>query len=488
MENITENRNIPIPIGVINLKDLFLLNTEFIFSIPDYQRPYVWDEEKVETLFKDIAEELKSDTQQNNYYLGAILMHKKNDNELEIIDGQQRITTLLILDYIINNDTSLIKQLENQLQLKYNSPISQENIERNKKFIIQNKDRFFSDIQLQSMLEYLIFTVIVTQSEDDAFAFFDTQNNRGVKLSAVDFLKSYHLKSLKGESEETAKQKLAAKVWDKSNQNQFLDKLFNLYLWRGRAWKGKKVEYENKDKVLLEFQKKTKPKPKDNSVTLFANNKNRLATSIQFSVKKGINIRTNDISLQASPKDYPFTLRQPIEKGMSFFLFTEKYNSLYKYIFQENHDHETELFKLNEFYKSVYKASGFSHYFTDVFELCVILYFDKFEESQLLEFTLWLDYLLGAYRIKQNSIVAQTPIKIIREGEQNLLDIIDGAFLQEEIFEFLQNITPKEYYQSTVGGNGVQGNYKREVLKYYGKEASADLDKKQEWIYAKLKN
>jgi len=485
MTEITENRNIAI--GVNNLKDLFLSNTEFTFSIPDYQRPYVWDEEKIEALFKDIAEELKPDAALQSYYMGAILMHEKKANVLEIIDGQQRITTLLILDFILNADKSLIKQQEHQLQLFYNSSKSQENIARNKSYILQNKDRFFSDSQLKKILENLIFTVIVTKSEDDAFVFFDTQNNRGVKLSAVDFLKSYHLKALKGESEEIEKQKLAAKSWDKSNQNQFLDKLFNLYLWRGRAWKGKKVEYENKDKVLLEFQKRTKPKPKDNSVTLFANNKNRLATSIHFSAKKGIKICTNNISLQANPIDYPFSMRQPIEKGMSFFLFTEKYNSLFRFIFLENHEPETELFKVREFYKSVYEASGFSHYFTDIFKLCVVLYYDKFEETTLLEFTLWLDYLLGSYRIKQKSIVGQTPIKIIRDGQQNLLDIIDGAFLPEEVIEFLKNITPEEFYQTPVIGSGVQGSYKKEIIRYYGEEETSELINKQKWIYAKLK-
>jgi hypothetical protein len=485
---ISQTANSDIEIGVNNLKDLFLSNATFKFSIPDYQRPYVWDEEKIEALFKDIAEEFKLNALQQSYYMGAILMHLKPGNILEIIDGQQRITTLLILDYILNANNSLIKQQEHQLQLFYNSPKSQENIVRNERYIIQNKDRFFSDVHLKAILEKLIFTVIVTNSEDDAFVFFDTQNNRGVKLSAVDFLKSYHLKALKGENEETEKQKIAAKAWDKSNESQFLEELFNLYLWRGRSWKGKKVEYENKDKVLFEFQKRTKPKPQDNSITLFANNKNRLASSIHFSAKKGINMCTNNISLQANPIDYPFSLRQPIEKGMSFFLFTEKYNSLYKYIFLEKHEPKTELFKLTYFYKSVYEASGFSHYFTDIFKLCVIQYYDKFEENRLFEFALWLDYLLGAYRIKQKSIVAQTPVKIIRDEQQNLLDIIDSAFLPDEVIEFLQTVTPNTFYETKVIGDGVQGRYAQKIASYFDLKSISELIDKKKWIYAKLKN
>ncbi len=483
-----KNDSDKIAIGINNLKDLFVLNPGFSFSIPDYQRPYVWDKEKLATLFKDISEELDPNIPEQVYYMGAILLHQKNGKSLEIIDGQQRITTLLILDYIINAESSLILNREDQLQLFYNSPVSQENIVSNEQYIINNKEHFFSNNQLNNILEKLIFTVIVTKSEDDAFVFFDTQNNRGVKLSAVDFLKSYHLKALKGENEETDKQRIAAKNWDKSNQNQFLDMLFNVYLWRGRVWKGNKVDYENKDKILREFQLRTRPKPKDDSISLFANSKNRLASSIIFSIKKGININTNNISLQISPIDYPFSFRQPIEKGMSFFLFTEKYNSLFRYIFLENHKDGTALHQLREFYEIVYQASGFSHYFTDLFKLCIILYFDKFEDCKLLAFALWLDYLLGSYRIKQKSIVAQTPVKILKEKNQNLLDIIDGAFLPDEIIEFLLSITQEDYYDYQVSGNGVQGRYKRQLEIYFEKPENSELTSKQQWINAKLQN
>lgn len=472
-------------IGVSSLKNLFEQNSSFKFAIPDYQRPYVWNEEKVEALLKDIAEDISANQEATTYYMGVILIHQKENGLLEIIDGQQRITTLLMFDFIANGESSLINTRKKQLKLNYNSPKSQENIIKNKKFIETTKDTFLTTQQQVELLEKLIFTVIITRSEDDAFVFFDTQNNRGIKLSAVDFLKSYHLKALKGESEEIEKQKLVAKVWDNSNHNQFLDVLFNKYLWRGRSWIGRKVEYENQDKVLFEFQKRTREKPISHTITLFANNKNRLASSIVFSAKKGISICTNAISLNANPKDFPFSFRQPIEKGMSFFLFTEKYNSLYRHIFKTEHEEHTALYELNKFLKDVYEASGFSHYLMDVFKLCVILYYDKFEEDRLFDFGLWLDYLLGAYRIKQKSIVAQTPIKIMRDEQQNLLDIIDRAYLPDEIIDFLQTITPKSYYETEVKGDGVQGKYKTKLKDYYNKSENDSLVEKRNWIYAK---
>src|SRR5690606_579402 len=98
-----------------------------------------------------------------------------------------------------------------------------------------------------SILGKLIFTVIITNCEDEAFTFFDSQNNRGVSLGAVDFLKSYHLRELKDKIDIQTK---FVKQWDSNNANQFLDELFSQTLWRSRNWKGKNIQFENKDLIL----------------------------------------------------------------------------------------------------------------------------------------------------------------------------------------------------------------------------------------------
>jgi uncharacterized protein with ParB-like and HNH nuclease domain len=73
------------------------------YLIPEYQRPYEWDEDKCRTLWDDILEFAIPDNSPNNfdsnkeeYFLGSIVTFK-NDELLEVIDGQQRITTLLLL-------------------------------------------------------------------------------------------------------------------------------------------------------------------------------------------------------------------------------------------------------------------------------------------------------------------------------------------------------------------------------------------------------
>ena len=74
------------------------------FLIPDYQRPYAWKEDLCQTLWDDIFsfafpdnnKDAFSDTDAE-YFLGSIVTFKNEENKLEVIDGQQRLTTLMLL-------------------------------------------------------------------------------------------------------------------------------------------------------------------------------------------------------------------------------------------------------------------------------------------------------------------------------------------------------------------------------------------------------
>jgi len=68
------------------------------FIIPDYQRPYKWDVEKCETLWNDIENFAITEAKTGaDYFLGTIVSYMNDENNLEIIDGQQRITSLLLM-------------------------------------------------------------------------------------------------------------------------------------------------------------------------------------------------------------------------------------------------------------------------------------------------------------------------------------------------------------------------------------------------------
>jgi uncharacterized protein with ParB-like and HNH nuclease domain len=116
--------------------------------------------------------------------MGTILLYKYADNNeefYEIIDGQQRITTLTILYSLIDENT-----YPSKLQLSFSSQESINNIVIAKKYFEVNNEKI---VQIKAIFEKLKFTVITTASQDEAFTFFDTQNSRGVKLKAIDYLK-----------------------------------------------------------------------------------------------------------------------------------------------------------------------------------------------------------------------------------------------------------------------------------------------------------
>lgn len=81
-----------------NIKDL--LGDDVRFIIPEYQRPYSWEEDQCETLWEDILKTFDSgeDNDMPEYFLGSIVTYQEGSKkELSVIDGQQRITTFTLI-------------------------------------------------------------------------------------------------------------------------------------------------------------------------------------------------------------------------------------------------------------------------------------------------------------------------------------------------------------------------------------------------------
>lgn len=75
----------------------YIFSQQFDYHIPPYQRPYAWTEEEGETLFDDLYDFYQTE-QSDNYFLGSIVLKKEEDKPpADVIDGQQRLTTLTIL-------------------------------------------------------------------------------------------------------------------------------------------------------------------------------------------------------------------------------------------------------------------------------------------------------------------------------------------------------------------------------------------------------
>lgn len=79
--------------------------SDYDFRIPDYQRPYAWEAEQATQLLDDLVEALDRDTDEP-YFLGSVvLVKRKESSDAEVIDGQQRLTTVTILLAVLRDLT-----------------------------------------------------------------------------------------------------------------------------------------------------------------------------------------------------------------------------------------------------------------------------------------------------------------------------------------------------------------------------------------------
>ncbi|MCI0922741.1 DUF262 domain-containing protein [Sphingobacterium rhinopitheci] len=493
-------------IGTIEIDKLFHdLNIKL--SIPDYQRPYVWTKEHIEDLLQDWKDHFfkeqnfKSDA--IDYFMGSIMIHN-NNGIYEVIDGQQRLTTLLIMDYAWNGVNSVLHK--GIFSFNYQSKISAEHILENRNLLVNLKDSLVVQ-SFNEIIKKLVCSVIITQSEDDAFVFFESQNNRGVPLDEVDYFKSYHLRELNNYPHYL---RHFAKKFDQVNalnnskvktkpHLKSLNEIFIQQLWRARYWSKNKLLFATRKSLLDNFQKNTVVFDAVDNIKLYPSFRNTLGTSLQFNKQMQPELKSTIRLYGDDSLDIPFTINQPIQKGIGFFLYTEKYTSIFNYLFRDEFEGDIKMIT-----KLIYQL--YNEYFINLYQLAVVMYYDKFGAEKIEEFCKWLEHFMGAFRMNRSSIVEQSPIVLLRDYG-NVLLMIEQAYLTNEVLHNLKNSIPEKYYQGFVyrsnedGGTSIhhndasekklsnaRQNYYQTVKKYYGKWSvnNCELNDKQNWVNGSL--
>ena len=207
-------------------------------KIPDYQRPYTWKKSTADTLFNDIYSAMKEN---KDYRLGSLILHKEEvENKEEkvteyvynIVDGQQRLTTTALILKALDDESKFL--LENEVKA-----ISFKNIAENYK-AIESSVNALSDSEKEEYRDYIkkcSFAIIITDKQEEAFQFFDSQNTRGKSLKPHDLLKAYHLREMNEVSEEIKKS--VVKRWDNIDETHLAD-LFADYLYPVVRWHKKR--------------------------------------------------------------------------------------------------------------------------------------------------------------------------------------------------------------------------------------------------------
>ena len=223
-------------INIVSIKKLLDAN----LVIPKYQRPYKWSQKNIKNLILDIEGAISKSKKNNTHFkyrLGTIILFKSNNNEeYEIIDGQQRIISLSLIKYeldrIKGNDSpnTILKNSD------FNSSKSQENLNKNYKFIKEYfsliKDNKLINDFINSFSDILEFVIIKVDKLSEAFQLFDSQNTRGKALYPHDLLKAYHLREIKNDQYTMYH---AVEKWEKIN-NEDIELIFENYLFPILNW------------------------------------------------------------------------------------------------------------------------------------------------------------------------------------------------------------------------------------------------------------
>lgn len=269
------------------------------YEVDVFQREYRWGKKNIEQLIEDLSDKFlesysKDDSRQevknySRYYLGSIILNVKN-NIQSIIDGQQRLTSITLLliylknlqknnsiqvssiDQLIASEAygkfSINLQIEDRkacmLALYEDKPFESQDENES----IQNLLKCYSEITnnfpdeltddalpyfIDWLIDNVIFVVIETRSDADAYKIFETMNDRGLSLTPPEMLKGYLLSKFSIDNEKKElnelwkKQISKIKELDKNADMEFIQSWF-------RAKYADSMRQPKKDAVDLDFE------------------------------------------------------------------------------------------------------------------------------------------------------------------------------------------------------------------------------------------
>ena len=187
----------------------------------------------IDDLLSDITNAINSADRYGTgfkYRIGTIILHKTKNGVYDIVDGQQRIISLVLLKQCIapGFECTILEKV-------FMNKVTQFNIHRNYEFIREwfslksNEVRKKFSKAFEDILEVIIFYV---DKVSEAFQLFDSQNTRGKALDPHDLLKAYHLREMKKYPYEMEH---AVTKWEAKDTDKIRD-LFDLYLFPIWNW------------------------------------------------------------------------------------------------------------------------------------------------------------------------------------------------------------------------------------------------------------
>ena len=199
-----------------SIKEIFDARNKYI--IPLYQRNYAWGKEQIEVLIQDIYEAYEKD-KNSNYYIGSLVVLRRHNGDYEVIDGQQRLTTLSLLTKILGITKTPVLYYESRPEvedffaefyesadntcktMKPQTHYLREAVEyiREAKVMVGGEEKPFMDWGngIQGYIKNNVILVKTEIPEDtDVATYFEIINNRGEQLQKHEILKARLMNAL----------------------------------------------------------------------------------------------------------------------------------------------------------------------------------------------------------------------------------------------------------------------------------------------------
>ncbi len=391
-------------------------------TIPEYQRPYKWTVKNTNQLIDDIL----LHQEKSKYRLGTMVVHD-NNGELEIVDGQQRFITILLIAKVLSDGNFVDRDVSHFLTyLKFSNTISHKNIARNYQAVISRASDIVNEKFAKFFSEQCEMVQIVLKSESEAFQFFDSQNARGKDLEPHDLLKAFHLREM---NDSESSEKIAVVSQWEDIKSEDLAKLFALYLYPIRQWsKRQSARYFSKSDIDIFKGINLKKSPAyPYAQTL------RMLESFTQHYKN-----SPDRLFDNQDVHFPFQLSQTMINGRHFFDMVSYYQKSKDNLFKELKENEQTNRIISILDNQEYKHRTGDKYVRRLFDSAVLFYWDKFGlieiEKAVKVIFLW------AYQIRltKHSVFIESIDNHATQGIK-LFNKIYEATHQKEITQLLVN-------------------------------------------------
>ena len=199
-----------------------IFDTDMEYTIPLYQRAYAWEDKQLIQLIEDISD-VSDDA---NYYIGALIVSRQS-GKFEVVDGQQRLTSLYLLlnclgvevkntltfacrdksNYTLRNIRELLLENRSKLDMERVEPSIQHGVNILKEAL--NKPQYSKEELLRKLAKVIIYRIEVPENTD-LNRYFEIMNTRGEQLEQHDILKA----TLMGYLPDDRDKAIFARIWD----------------------------------------------------------------------------------------------------------------------------------------------------------------------------------------------------------------------------------------------------------------------------------